>query len=156
MSSYEGIILREAILADVPLLREFEQGVIEAERPFDATLKKSGAIYYNLEDLISEDQSSLVVALDQDNIVASGYIQIRASKPYHQHELYGYLGFMFVLPDYRGRGINGRIIDFLTDWARERNLVELRLEVYGQNLPAVKAYERVGFSPVMVEMRRML
>ena len=33
--------IRVATIKDLPLLLEFEQGVITAERPFDPTLKKT-------------------------------------------------------------------------------------------------------------------
>ena len=44
--------IREAVLEDLPILKEFEQGVIQYERPFAPNLKKDPINYYDLEDLI--------------------------------------------------------------------------------------------------------
>ncbi|RYG29242.1 MAG: GNAT family N-acetyltransferase, partial [Chitinophagaceae bacterium] len=53
----------------------------------------------------------------------------------------------------RGRGINKMIIAALKDWAVSKNIDELRLEVYFPNSPAIRAYEKIGFSKHMIEMR---
>ena len=50
-------ITRKAILKDVPTLLEFEQGVIEAERPFDPTIKAGQITYYNISELINNEES---------------------------------------------------------------------------------------------------
>ena len=46
------IQFRVANLTDLPILLQFEQGIITAERPFDPTLKPDPISYYNLEELI--------------------------------------------------------------------------------------------------------
>jgi GNAT superfamily N-acetyltransferase len=85
--------------------------------------------------------------------VGSGYARIQAAKAYHRHEQYAYLGFMYVEPGSRGQGINGRLMEAFKQWAAARGLTELRLEVYAHNQPAVRAYEKAGFVPHMLEMR---
>ena len=63
------------------------------------------------------------------------------------------MGFMYVLPAHRGKGVNQKIIDTLKDWSIAQNVTEFRLQVYNDNQPAVKAYEKVGFTKLMIEMR---
>ena len=43
------VIVREATPDDLPILLEFEQGVIEAERPMDSGLKEGPINYYDIE-----------------------------------------------------------------------------------------------------------
>ena len=38
-------------------------------------------------------------------------------------------------------------------WAKEKDLKELRLDVYINNTEAIKVYERFGFSKILVNMR---
>jgi len=59
-----------------------------------------------------------------------------------------------VLPEHRGKGVNQKIIDVLTEWATSRGVTECRLEVYFDNAPAIKAYEKVGFKSHMITMRK--
>ncbi len=149
----DDILIRKATTLDIENLLTFEQGVIEAERPFDATLKDGNIIYYDLEGMIARDDAEVVVAELNGQIIASGYARIEDSKPYLKHEQHAYLGFMFVTHLHRGKGINQLIIDFLKDWAISKNIHELRLNVYYENAPAIRAYEKIGFSKHMIEMR---
>ena len=88
-----------------------------------------------------------------NKVIASGYARIDKSKPYLKHSHHAYLGFMYVLPEYRGQGINKRIMDVLKNWAAAQNITEFRLEVYYDNVSAIKAYEKFGFSRYFLEMR---
>ena len=63
---------------------------------------------------------------------------------------------MYVEPAHRGKGVSDAIIRRLIDWAREGGLAEIRLEVYPGNAAAIRAYEKAGFAPHMLEMRRGL
>jgi len=60
---------------------------------------------------------------------------------------------MYVEPVYRGQGVNKLIIEKLVEWSREKGLKEIRLQVYSDNLPAMRAYEKVGFKSILTEMR---
>jgi GNAT superfamily N-acetyltransferase len=88
-----------------------------------------------------------------NEIVGSGYARIETSKIYLKHPKHAYLGFMYVKPEYRGKGVNQKIIKGLKQWAIGQGITELRLDVYNDNLSAIKAYEKVGFAKLMVEMR---
>jgi GNAT superfamily N-acetyltransferase len=147
------IYLRKAILNDLPILLEFEQGIITAERPYDETLKTGHLTYYNIKAMIESIETEVIVAMFENEIVGSAYASIRKSKPYLKHSHYAYLGFMYVCPKYRGRGINQKIIDELKIWAQSRNIYEVRLDVYNDNHSAIRAYEKVGFEKHLINMR---
>lgn len=59
---------------------------------------------------------------------------------------------MYVEPDQRGKGINKLIIDHLVLWSKKRGLNHFKLQVYSDNVVAIKAYEKVGFKKSMVKM----
>ena len=149
----DPIKVRPANNNDLETLLEFEQGVIEAERPFDPTLKAGHIHYYDLNKMINSDDVQLVVAEVDRIIVGSGYARIEKSKIFYKHSNFAYLGFMYVRPEYRGKGINRKIIDALQTWSLSKNIDELRLEVYYENLPAINAYKKIGFSNYIIEMR---
>ncbi len=148
-----SISIRKAMLQDIGTLLEFEQGVIEAERPFDITLKRTDMRYYDIEEMICASHIELLVAELNGEVVGSGYARIEESKLYLQHRQHAYLGFMYVKPQHRGKGINQKIIDALKNWSIAQGVKELRLEVYYLNESAIKAYEKVGFLRHMIEMR---
>lgn len=148
------MITREATEQDLKILLEFEQGIVTAERPFNSTLIDGEIHYYDLRHFIKSPDATLIVVEDKDEIVASGYALIRETeKDYYNFKKYVYLGFMFVKPEYRGKGINKIITDELVNWAKSRNISEIRLDVYAQNESAIKAYEKAGFEPLLLTMR---
>jgi len=148
------MIIRPATLDDLPVLLDFEQKIIEAERPMDPTLKQKEKInYYSIENYIKADHTEVVVSEIDNQIVGSGYGQIRDRKDYFIQNKYGYIGFMYVKPQYRGMGISQSIIKNLCNWFTSKNLEEIRLTVYQENPRAIKAYEKVGFKSHFIEMR---
>jgi GNAT superfamily N-acetyltransferase len=149
----EQITVRKATLKDLAKLLDFEKGIINTERPFDPTLKDGGIHYYDLGQMITDPQVQVVVAELNGELIGSGYARIQTSKPYLKHQKHAFLGFMYVMEAHRGKGINYKIIEALKDWSIEQNITEFRLEVYNDNLPAIKAYEKTGFKKHMIEMR---
>jgi ribosomal protein S18 acetylase RimI-like enzyme len=147
------IRIRKALPDDLDQLLIFEQDLIKTERPFDPTIKADPVNYYDLKKMLVASHIEVVVAEAANKIIASGYARIERSKPFIKHEKHAYLGFMYVLPEYRGIGLNKKIIDALKDWAASQNINEFRLEVYSDNASAIKAYEKIGFSKYMLGMR---
>ena len=153
MPKFKGII-RDAVITDLSELLNFEQGIITAERPFDPTLGADPLSYYDLKEMVLDPNTKVIVAEEEKGkLVASGYAVSKKARHYLDHETYAYLGFMFTDPDYRGLGINARIVDELVKWSKNQGFNEIRLTVYEDNLPAIKAYEKVGFKKHLVEMR---
>ncbi len=148
-----GVTIREADIHDLQTLLKFEQKVILAERPFDPTIRQGKISYYDLRELITSQDAQVLVACIGKRLVASGYAVIKEARHYLDHTHYGYLGFMYTIPEYRGQGINAKIIEELKTWVWSKNLKEIRLTVYDDNEPALKAYEKVGFKRHIIEMR---
>ncbi|MGI9547887.1 MAG: GNAT family N-acetyltransferase [Flavobacteriaceae bacterium] len=149
----DDFLIREAIREDLETLLEFEQKLIRAERPFDECIRKDPVQYYDLASMIDDPCVSVVVVENEGEIVSSGYALARKARNYLDHEEYAYLGFMYTLPEFRGKGLNRMVIEKLSSWASNNGLQELRLTVYEENIPAFKAYEKVGFKRHIVEMR---
>lgn len=146
-------IIRPATNTDLPKLAEFLQSLVDAERPFDSTLKEGAIFYYDIQELIEDKAAEVLVAENDNQIIGCGYAQIRTAKAYEKHELFGYLGFMFVHSEFRGKGINNLLLGDLKKWVLSQGITEVRLEVYHDNEAAVKAYEKAGFKKLLTTMR---
>jgi ribosomal protein S18 acetylase RimI-like enzyme len=134
------ISIRTANLNDLETLLEFEQGVIKAERPLDPFLGDGTLSYYN-------------IPVANKELVGSGYLKIEDSSHYHKNPKHGYIGFIFVKPAFRGKKISHLILASLKDWGKEKDLKELRLDVYSNNYNALKSYNRFGFTKGLVNMK---
>ncbi|MEK7723479.1 MAG: GNAT family N-acetyltransferase [Acidobacteriota bacterium] len=147
------MIIRKAKIEELETLLEFEQGIVVAERPMNPTLKDGEIHYYDLAKLIESDLAEVLIAELDGELIASGYALEKEAKDYEKHEKYAHLGFMYVKPEYRGKGLNQKILDALLNWAKSRGLNEIRLEVYTENIAAIKAYQKSGFVSNLLEMR---
>ena len=147
------ITIRKATKEDLPILYEFEQGVLYAERPMDKTLKASKTYYYDIPNLISDLKVELVIAEINGVIAGCGYARIKQARDCFQFDQFSYLGFMFTKEGFRGKGINNAIINYLYDWSLSRGVYEVRLEVYPTNIPAMKEYEKSGMTYSIQTMR---
>ena len=117
------ILLREATLDDLSILLEFEKKLIEYERKFTPNLKKSDFNYYNLKSYILNPEISVVVAEEKNKLIASGYALIKDNKIYKTPEKLIFLGFMYVIPEFRGEGVNKKILDYLIAWGKIKVLM---------------------------------
>lgn len=147
------ITIREAVPADLPVLLQFEQELIQAERPMDPTIREGELHYYDIGEFIRDKEVKVVVAEVDGQVVSSGYGKAKPARPYLDHPEFAHLGFMYTLPEYRGMGINSLIVETLKTWAYQKGLREIRLTVYWDNDPAITAYEKAGFKKHLIEMR---
>jgi len=150
------IIIRTATLDDLDILLDFERGIMAFERTIDVTIKDGDAHYYDLAALIGSPDAKVVVAEQDGELIGSGYAHIIESKSYLKHQRHAHMGFMYVKPGHRGKGVNQRIMEALQQWVLSKNVNEFRLEVYHNNESAIKAYKKVGFMPLLLEMRMEL
>ncbi len=148
-----NIHIRPAKESEINELLAFEQGIVEFERPFDVTLREGEIHYYDLLALMQSTEAEVLVAVCEEELVGSGYAKIKTAEPYLKHTHFAYLGFMYVKPAFRGRGINQMILEALKNWSKSKGLSEIRLQVYDQNTIAKNAYLKAGFSPYLLEMR---
>jgi len=151
----ETVTYRTATLQDIPTLLEFEQHLIAYERPFDINLKDP-CTYYDLNYLITSKNAELILGIYNNEIISSGYAKIVDAQPYHKNAKYSYMGFMYVKPEFRGKGVIQTLIKKLKSWSKSKAIFETRLEVYNDNTSAIKAYENNGFKRHMIEMKQYL
>ncbi len=147
--------IRAARAADLPVLLEFEQQIIATERPMDPTLKQKQTIhYYDLAAYIDAEDVEVLVAECDGRVIGSGYGQIRARQAHYRHSHLGYIGFLYVRPEHRGQSVCQNILAALDGWFAERGILEVQLQVYSRNPAAIRAYEKAGFTPHLLTMRR--
>jgi len=154
--SLPEISFRAATAEDIDALRHFEQCIVNAERAFDPTLIPGPFQYHDIEKMLLADHARFIVVQRGNQLVGCGFARIDDAKAHLSHAKQAYLGLMYLDPQYRGQSVNAGIVERLKQWCREKGVMELRLELYSDNLAAVKAYEKSGFSKHIIEMRLRL
>lgn len=57
----------------------------------------------------------------------------------------GWVYYLAVHPDRRGRGYGGRLMDAAATWVRDRGIVKIQLMVRSDNVEALGFYRRLGY-----------
>lgn len=145
--------MRRADHADRAILRRFEQAIVAAERPFDSTIRKGDVAYYDLDALLASTDAFVVIAEAAGEAIGCAFARMAASRAYIEPAFHAYVGLIYVSPEHRGVGVSGQMLTTLKDWARRNGLTEMHLEVYPENIAAIRAYKKTGFAPYMLDMR---
>jgi ribosomal protein S18 acetylase RimI-like enzyme len=150
--------LRQATKTDLDILEHFQQESANHVKPFDPTIKQEGKIeYYNIPELIDSKNINLIIVENEDNkVVACGYGEIKDSPKFMKETKFGYIGFMFVLEEFRSQGIGKLILDEIFKWFKENNIKEITLKVYSENINAIKRYEKYGFKHLVTTMHAQI
>lgn len=152
-----NIKIRKATLNDLDVLLNFEQQLIDVERPMDPSLEQKKKInYFDIPEFITSDTAEMYVAIVDNKIVGCGYGLIKQNKSKFAQKKQGYIGFIFVKEEYRGKGVNKCIFEAIFNWFKTKGIIEVRLSVYEKNPRAIKAYEKIGFKKNLVEMLHYL
>ncbi|MBM7832660.1 ribosomal protein S18 acetylase RimI-like enzyme [Agromyces cerinus] len=57
---------------------------------------------------------------------------------------------------HRRRGLGSRVMQLAEEVAREQGAVNLRLNVFGYNTPAIRLYESLGYETAAIHMQKVL
>jgi putative acetyltransferase len=106
---------------------------IATEPPIPRDRWRSGFL-----ERLEDEYSVNVVAVDEHGRLI-GQLDVRGRK-----NRAGELG-MAVVPEWRGRGVGTRLMQACVDWARERGVHKLALQVWPHNEAALRLYEKFGF-----------
>jgi GNAT superfamily N-acetyltransferase len=112
-----------------------------------------GLAYYT--GLLADEACLLAVARDGDRVV--GHLVGKLAEPDEMLlRRFAVLESMRVHPDHRGAGIGGRLVGHFLDWARDRGAEQASVSAFAANAAAQRLYQRHGFAPMTVTLRRPL
>jgi GNAT superfamily N-acetyltransferase len=99
-----------------------------------------------------------VVFLAEMDRRPAGYslVFIRRNPVIARINTFGYISDLFVREEFRGQGISSKLKNEVTKWARRKGLRHLSLHVVDVNRVPKSIYERWGFFPFVIEMRKDL
>ncbi|MGZ9849413.1 GNAT family N-acetyltransferase [Macrococcus psychrotolerans] len=97
-----------------------------------------------IENIAAKEKDIMLVAMDEDNVVGIGNIMGNGRmRIEHQARL-----AISVRKDYWGQGVGSRMMQALIDFAKERSIEIITLEVYHDNESAINLYQKFGFKEI--------
>lgn len=101
-----------------------------------------------VEPLLKRGSNYLIAT---ENNVITGWILIGGSKDQFSDKALGFIYELFVLEEYRGKGISKKLIKTGVEQLKQEGYSEIRLSVFDGN-PAIKIYESLGFKNRTITM----
>ena len=134
------IKIRLATPEDVPTIRAFIQGLAEYEKLADQVV----ATEDKLKQTLFGDKRYAEVVIAEYNQQAAGFALF-----FHNYSTFLakpgiYLEDLFVLPDFRGKGLGKVLLSYLAKLAVERDCGRLEWSVLDWNQPAIDFYQAQG------------
>ena len=149
------ILIREANPADASRYRDLRlEALLDSPTAFSAdhqiNLRQPMSFW---EGRLTSDEHGIMFLAEQENALI-GMTGIRKGEsPKTKHG--AYLWGIYVRPAWRGLRIAEALIEICAAWARERQVVILKLGVMANNEPAIRCYTRCGFTVYGTEPRAL-
>lgn len=151
------ILVREANAADAARFRELR---LEALRTspiaFSADYQKiSNHSQKYWEDLLTPqpDETTMFIAEREGRLIGmTGVMRSNSPKTRHAVWIWG----VYVTPEWRGLHLAQELVLSCLEWAKARKAALAKLGVAVVNEPAIRCYERCGFSKYGTEPRAIL
>lgn len=108
-----------------------------------------------MREAILEETKDIFLADLDGKIVGFACVwecETKAEENYLVPGKFAYLSDLVLLPESRGRGIGGALLDACKNWARQRGISRMKLDSLCKNEVANHLYEREGFRPVVQTM----
>lgn len=151
--------VRPADRADLPgvlaLYEDFFAQESELQPAYVAAAKQDADF---LRQVIDSETDELFVAADDGGVFGFVLVQSMRTPEFScivPHE-YAYVMDVYVAPEERGQGVGSELIAVVRDWAAERGLDYLELNVLENNERARRFYEKNGFGSVVRTLRAPL
>jgi len=134
--------IRRATSADLERLVSF--AVAEAKEA-EGIKKNSEQVRQGVTTALNDDCIARYWVIEKNNTGVIGSVSIVKEWSDWNSGYYWWIQNMYILPEFRGKGLMEQLIQALKEAARNEGALELRLYVHKNNAQAISAYQKVGF-----------
>lgn len=106
-------------------------------------------LFGSIQSRIKSRMTLAAVAKDGDQVVGFLFCNISrlSGYSYEGSPLFGYISDTYVLPEYRGRHVAGRLTEMACQWLKESDVGYVELKVLESNRNAHRFWNSQGFNP---------
>ena len=147
---------KPALLRFIIGLQRFEHA-IEPDRRVDSDVAEE--FYAIITDRIAKKNGCMLIAESSDGQALGWAAACEEDNEIYVHaeeKTYGHIAELYVIEEFRGRGIGRALIAACEDWARERGLKVIMIGVLARNPRAHSVYRGEGFADYATLLRKYL
>lgn len=153
--------IRRASLKDIPYLTKLLLEVHRVHSDVRPDLFKRGAKKYSEEELtsmITTEIDPIFVAVAFDRVIGYAFCIHKEVKKHNslQDLRTLYIDDLSVDEEFRGEHIGKMLYEYVLAYAKEKNYYNVTLNVWADNINAVKFYERIGMRIQKIGMEAIL
>lgn len=138
-----GITYRKATIDDIQTVTELTLVLYAKDNTFDK-------LYSENESLLKSDRQAIFLAFDSEK-AAGGFAHCSLRNDYVEGTNGGSIGYLegiYVLPEYRLRGIAKSLVAQCEDWARKNGCKEFASDCELKNTDSYRFHLNIGFQEV--------
>jgi ribosomal protein S18 acetylase RimI-like enzyme len=152
------ITIRKSTEADIDFISKHAYRLIEFGPPAwrDANLMTAADIRYNIAAIRSNDPDvGTFIAIDAKG-ERCGFIYLHLDTDYYTKEKYAHISDIVVSKEAEGKGVAKLLMQKADEWAREKKVPWITLNVFANNTHAQEVYEKLGYQKEWVKYIKLL
>jgi ribosomal protein S18 acetylase RimI-like enzyme len=151
-------IVRRAVKDDFNSLKEIKLLSKKEELKYSESIKpidenKEDYFRYLKKDLKYINRG-LFMALSGDRVVGMILAQYYSPLPISKYCRKGYISNLFVVKDFREKGIAKKLIEKGLEWLKKNKTKHVSLEIHVDNKAALKIYRKYGFKDYTLKLSK--
>lgn len=134
------------------LWKEFMQYNKQFNDSFEINDKAKDFFSVEVLDKISNSNNHLTVAEQDNDIIGFCYSYISKKPKYYNLGKFGFIGDLYVIPEYRRQKVGNALVNDALDFFRENKISQIELLVAVRNEATIKFWESLGFEHLLTWM----
>ena len=131
---------------EIAALKTLVSFAIFEAKEAEGLTKEPERVREGIRTALINDSVAMYWVLENDKSELIGNISVVKEWSDWNCAYYWWIQSMYILPEFRGRGLIEKLIEDIRAAARQERALELRLYVHKKNERAIKAYKKSGFS----------
>lgn len=140
------IIVKVDNLNDARKCNELLTLLIENEAKYNENINKNYIVNNWFENLYNIENNVLYVAKENEEIVGYIYCKINTRENGPTNNLEALIDGLYVLEEYRKKGIATALINKAKQWCRNKNVKYIMINVLEDNKTALNLYSKLNFN----------
>lgn len=140
------IIVKVDNLEEARKCNELLTLLIENEAKYNENINKNYIVNNWFENLYNMENNVLYVAKENEEIVGYIYCKINTGENGPTNNLEALIDGLYVLEEYRKKGIATALINKAKQWCRNKNVKYIMINVLEDNKTALNLYSKLNFT----------
>lgn len=154
------MIIKKATIRDFEALKEIKLLSKKEELKYSGTIKpidKNKEIYFSyLKKDLKHKNRSIFMVLENKKVIGMILAQSFKPLPISKFQKKGYISNLYILKDYRKKGIGKKLVNYVLKWLKEKKVGHITLEIHVKNAPALKLYRKMGFKDYTMKLSKKI